>query len=430
MIVLFTADEDLDLTPFLVEQEEPTVAADVTTQTDAFSEPEPPAVYIPAKTGVDAGTQIEHGALFDFDTEVEPLLCVIVGKTLEQSLLEVMEESELEGLQVSRHELEQANEAERERLAQLEADTAKREQAKAKAMAVQRTRRRRELRTLSKVAAVAVARRICSAVTSSAVAHLAVEGRFANPDAEEIAAFVTTQLAPAATKKLQQTQAAHTAVDQLVADAVALQRRKLSQLRAEQAQAAAAAAAAAELKELKRRYLIKVTVHPPEDLLADSALQRRVVAEALGVPLPAGGSGDSDAEEDAEGGELGNVEPGSVVVGPFPVARIDTVSDVTARIHDLIDAQVARAVRRARAAAGLLEEGEGEEDGGAAAGDDDEEDEDEDGSSGSILWMTHTRLHLTYQGRKLPEDANLNEFSAEELLAGLGVGTYVTAARQ
>ena len=36
--------------------------------------------------------------LFDFDLEVKPMLEVLVGKTIEQSLLEVMEEEELANL--------------------------------------------------------------------------------------------------------------------------------------------------------------------------------------------------------------------------------------------------------------------------------------------------------------------------------------------
>ena len=411
------------MTPFLVEQVEPKVIADVTTQTDAFTEPEPPTAYIPSKTGVDAATQIEHGALFDFDTEVEPLLCVIVGKTLEQSLLEVMEESELDSLQVSRHELEQQNEREGERLAAVEAETAKREKAKAQAMAEERARRRRELRTLSKVAAVAVARRIVSSVTAAASAHAAVEGRFVAPERDEIAAYISQKLVPAATQKLHTTHTAHEAVAALVQDAVALQRRQLADLHAQREAAAAAQAAEAEQRALRRRYLIKVTVHPPEDLLEDEALQRRVAAEAMGAPKGGAGGSDSDEEADAEDdGALGDVQPGSVAVGPFPVARIDTVSDVTARIHELIDAQVAKAVRRARKAAGLLSEEEEEEE-----EDDEADEEEEDVPPGSILWMKHTRLRLTYHGQPLAEDANLNEYNADDLLAGLGVSTYVSS---
>lgn len=36
--------------------------------------------------------------LFDFDVEVQPVLQVLVGKTIEQALLEVMEEEELDNL--------------------------------------------------------------------------------------------------------------------------------------------------------------------------------------------------------------------------------------------------------------------------------------------------------------------------------------------
>ena len=45
------------------------------------------------KRGVDADTQTDPAILWDFDEEVAPLLDVIVGKTLEQALLEVTEES-------------------------------------------------------------------------------------------------------------------------------------------------------------------------------------------------------------------------------------------------------------------------------------------------------------------------------------------------
>ena len=40
-------------------------------------------------SGVDIDTQIYEGDLFDFDVEVKPILEVLVGKTIEQSLLEV-----------------------------------------------------------------------------------------------------------------------------------------------------------------------------------------------------------------------------------------------------------------------------------------------------------------------------------------------------
>jgi len=57
--------------------------------------------------------------LFDFDMEVKPVLEVLVGKTLEQSLLEVLEEEELADLRQQQRmyeELRNAELAEQQRL--------------------------------------------------------------------------------------------------------------------------------------------------------------------------------------------------------------------------------------------------------------------------------------------------------------------------
>jgi hypothetical protein len=42
--------------------------------------------------------------LFDFDIEVKPTLEVLIGKTMEQALLEVMEEEELANLRLQQRE--------------------------------------------------------------------------------------------------------------------------------------------------------------------------------------------------------------------------------------------------------------------------------------------------------------------------------------
>lgn len=59
--------------------------------------PQPPTPpYIRKKTGIDKITQIEDYDLFDYDREVQPILNVLLTKTVEQALLEVEEETELE----------------------------------------------------------------------------------------------------------------------------------------------------------------------------------------------------------------------------------------------------------------------------------------------------------------------------------------------
>lgn len=50
--------------------------------------------------------------LFDFDIEVKPILEVLVGKTVEQALLEVMEEEELANLRSQQRAFEELRNAE------------------------------------------------------------------------------------------------------------------------------------------------------------------------------------------------------------------------------------------------------------------------------------------------------------------------------
>ena len=45
--------------------------AEMSTQTDAFKDRPSTPLFVPAKAGLDATTQIEAGDLFDFDFEVQ-----------------------------------------------------------------------------------------------------------------------------------------------------------------------------------------------------------------------------------------------------------------------------------------------------------------------------------------------------------------------
>jgi DNA polymerase I-like protein with 3'-5' exonuclease and polymerase domains len=58
--------------------------------------------------------------LFDFDLEVEPVLEVLVGKTVEQALTEVLEEEELEGLRVQQRRFQEVRASEQAALQRLE----------------------------------------------------------------------------------------------------------------------------------------------------------------------------------------------------------------------------------------------------------------------------------------------------------------------
>ena len=64
-------------------------------QTEFNIEKSPPRHYLPVKTGISKETQIWDGEIFDFDYDVEPILQVLLGKTIEQSRMEVLQEQEL-----------------------------------------------------------------------------------------------------------------------------------------------------------------------------------------------------------------------------------------------------------------------------------------------------------------------------------------------
>ena len=94
---------DVQTENFLEELSDRVPEVEAGTQTDPFMDRPPTPTFVPAKTGEDKATQILPGDLFDFDLEVIPILEVLVGKTLEQGLMEVLEEEELANIR--RHQV-------------------------------------------------------------------------------------------------------------------------------------------------------------------------------------------------------------------------------------------------------------------------------------------------------------------------------------
>ena len=102
------------------------------TQTDAFLDRPPTPLFVPQKIGVDVETQIFEGDLFDFDLEVEPILEVITGKTLEQALMEVLEEEELANLRHHQDEFDRIRNAELAETQRMEAAEKRRYEEKSR----------------------------------------------------------------------------------------------------------------------------------------------------------------------------------------------------------------------------------------------------------------------------------------------------------
>jgi hypothetical protein len=82
--------------------------------------------FMPKKTGVDKKTLVEDNELFIFDFEVEPILSVLCGKTLELSRMEVLEEEELREMREQQEHYKRMTAAEIADIERMEATEAKR----------------------------------------------------------------------------------------------------------------------------------------------------------------------------------------------------------------------------------------------------------------------------------------------------------------
>eukprot|EP00639_Heterosigma_akashiwo_P017676 CAMPEP_0206395332 /NCGR_PEP_ID=MMETSP0294-20121207/22002_1 /ASSEMBLY_ACC=CAM_ASM_000327 /TAXON_ID=39354 /ORGANISM="Heterosigma akashiwo, Strain CCMP2393" /LENGTH=298 /DNA_ID=CAMNT_0053849603 /DNA_START=84 /DNA_END=977 /DNA_ORIENTATION=- len=178
--------EPLDLTPYLVEQDKgPVPVKTVDTQTAEFADRPPTPPFRPAKTGVDAATQIEPdggGGPWDFDAECAPLVAVLCAKTLEQAALEVAQEAELEALKQQMGAFLRAEEEERRRVEELERRQREEWEAKERAAGAARARRAQELRTRRKVLAGAMLRELLPGVRERMCQDLAAHPSWERPE--------------------------------------------------------------------------------------------------------------------------------------------------------------------------------------------------------------------------------------------------------
>nr|CAD7441235.1 unnamed protein product [Timema bartmani] len=86
--------ENVQTEKFLEELLERPSETEASCQTDPFLDRPVSPPFIPAVVTAEAETQVYPGELFDFNGEVEPILDLLVGKTLEQSIAEVIEEEQ------------------------------------------------------------------------------------------------------------------------------------------------------------------------------------------------------------------------------------------------------------------------------------------------------------------------------------------------
>ena len=142
-------------------------------------------MFWPEKTGIDEETQVEDGALFDFNKEVEPILDVLLSKVLEQSRMEVLEEEEIKEMKEKQRYFEEIRNRELMEVQKLEeAETRKR-----KEMEMRLTQQQQRV-TLSKtyqqkLFARTIAKEYTKNLKNNVLTHLIERGIFRKPIATQ-----------------------------------------------------------------------------------------------------------------------------------------------------------------------------------------------------------------------------------------------------
>ncbi|RVE66335.1 hypothetical protein OJAV_G00106500 [Oryzias javanicus] len=166
---------------FLEELSDIPVVQEIECQTDSFLDrPETP-IFIPSKTGKDAETQIDEGDLFDFEEEVRPILEILVGKTLEQSLLEVMEKEELAALMAQQRAFLERRNNQLPEVHRLQEQERRRREERERRMAEQKRALEEEKEVAEKMAARALTQQQLHDLVPSVFASLRREGYFYDP---------------------------------------------------------------------------------------------------------------------------------------------------------------------------------------------------------------------------------------------------------
>lgn len=229
------------------------------TQTDALMDRPPSPLFMPAKIGVDQSTQIEPGDLFNFNVEVEPILEVLVGKTLEQAMDEVLEEEELANIRKHKAAFEQQRNIELAEVQRLEAEERRKAAEKERRVEQENKRVRQEEEVMEKVAARGFAKNYLADLHSAVFDKLVGTGHFFDPVEREVNDLFMPWLHNETANFLGQITAARNLADELISGALAAQQahqskyaawvaeeeeriRALEILRAEKAAAEAAAA--------------------------------------------------------------------------------------------------------------------------------------------------------------------------------------------
>ena len=184
--VLGREHSNIQTDEYLEELTDRPVEVDSETQTHPLLNRPSSPLFVPAKIGYDKATQIADGDLFDFDLEVEPLLEVLVGKSVQMAMTELMEEEELNAIREQQAKFETRRNAELAEVQRLEAE-ARRKQSEKERRLKQETERQKARQELEeKVAARGFAKSYLAEMRNVVFDNLHQTGYFYDPVRKEV----------------------------------------------------------------------------------------------------------------------------------------------------------------------------------------------------------------------------------------------------
>lgn len=285
---------DVQTELYLEELSDRVEEADVDCQTDAFLDRPPSPLFVPAKSGQDMATQILEGDLFDFDVEVKPILEVLVGKTVEQSLLEVMEEEELSNLRSQQRAFGELRNAELVEQQRLEEQERRHREEKERRMKQQKEILRKERETADKIAARAFAQSYLADLVPSVYGTLSDHGYFYDPVERDVEQGFLPWLMDRVTDQLGKVALGRTVLDGLI--------RKVVQARQDQfaQQETQAEPAAARTPTTRDEVELEITVGPTDEQTESNEAEGGVEQATDGATDGATDAGDAEQTNEDE----------------------------------------------------------------------------------------------------------------------------------
>ncbi|KAK9531401.1 hypothetical protein VZT92_010828 [Zoarces viviparus] len=216
---------DVQTEKYLEELSDMIVATDVKCQTDDFLDRPATPLFIPAKTGKDVETQIEEGELFDFDMEVQSVLELLVGKTTEQSLGEVMEEEELACLRAQQRAFKELRNHELAEVLRLKEQERRHSEEKERRIAQQKEVLKKEKEVAEKIAARACSKQYLSDAVPAVFTSLRGHGYFYDLVEKDIETKLMPWLMDEVNNSLERRYTARNLLDNIIHDVVQKKRQ-------------------------------------------------------------------------------------------------------------------------------------------------------------------------------------------------------------